>query len=656
MCSSGAPGAPLVPDIVNLRKYSMSKKIAFAITAIAALLVAALFAAVPAAFVPEWTFQGSSLKGWHTLGEAGWRAEKGELVGTPKSAGGGWLVLDQSYQDVGFFASFRCTGSCKTGVLLRAQKTEAGMKGVYVSLTQGDLASYRVTLDAQGQELSREKLRPASGQIRYAPDPNAPQPGRGAAAPGRGRGGSPAPVFEPEQWNTIQLILDVDLLRPTLGLANAAPGAGGFGGGLLAGGATEDMNGYGPVALFAGGSGEVRFRDVAFKDLAHKTEPVEKVSSHFRMQRLSDFYYAWCAAVADFNHDGILDVVSGPFYYLGPDFTARREFMPSHTYNVSTEYAQDMVDFAYDFTGDGWPDILVSGQSRSLSLYVNPKGESRRWDHTVVVPSISTEIVLLKDVDGDGMPDVIYGNRNGYEFASPDRANPTATWKVTNVSGPVAVNIHGIGAGDINGDGRMDVLAPSGWWEQPPKGTPPGPWTFHPENFGGGGAEMCVYDVNGDGLNDVVTSTSAHQYGISWFEQKRDSAGKISFVEHPIMGNLSTKNAGGVVFSEAHGTVCADMDGDGIPDLVVGKRYFSHTESYLDPDPYGPAVLYWYRTVRNPKAPGGAEFVPELIHNRSGVGSHFAVVDLNKDGAPDIVTSTDRGTFVFFNKLRATKK
>jgi hypothetical protein len=455
-------------------------------------------------------------------------------------------------------------------------------------------------------------------------------------------------VFNPEEWNTIQLILDVDLLRPALGLAGVIPP---FGGGLP-GGATEDMAGYGPVALYIGGSGEVRFKDVAFKDLVHKSEPVERVSSHFRMQRISDFYYAWCATAADVNHDGIMDVVAGPFYYLGPDFTQRREFMASHTYNVSTEYAADMVDFAYDFTGDGWPDILVT-RSRPLWLYVNPRGESRRWDGFLAVPDVTTEIVVLHDVDGDGMPDLLYGGRNGIEFASPDRANPTAAWKVTNVSGKINVNIHGIGAGDINADGRKDVLGPSGWWEQPPKGAPPGPWTFHEQDFGRGGAEMCVYDVNGDGLNDVVTALSAHQYGIAWFEQKRDSGGNISFVQHPIMGDLSTKSAGNVVFSEPHATICSDLDGDGIPDLIVGKRHYSHTESYLDPDPYGPAVLYWYRTVRNPKAPGGAEFVPELLHNRSGVGSHFAAVDLNKDGAPDIITSGDRGTFIFYNGLRA---
>ena len=117
-----------------------------------------------------------------------------------------------------------------------------------------------------------------------------------------------------------------------------------------------------------------------------------------------------------------------------------------------------------------------------------------------------------------------------------------------------------------------------------------------------------------------------------------------------IMDDFSTTNAGGVTFSEPHGTAIADMDGDGIPDFIVGKRYWAHRDDYLDPDPYGPAVLYVYRTVRNRKAPGGAEFVPYLIHNRSGVGSTVSVADINKDGRPDIVTSGDFGTAVFLSK------
>ena len=165
---------------------------------------------------------------------------------------------------------------------------------------------------------------------------------------------------------------------------------------------------------------------------------------------------------------------------------------------------------------------------------------------------------------------------------------------------------------------------------------------------------MAVYDVNGDGLNDVVSGMNAHGFGLAWFEQKR-AGGEISFERHIVMDDFSTKNAGGVTISEMHAALAADVDGDGIPDFITGKRHFSHLESDTDADPWGAPVLYWFRTVRNKKAPGGAEFVPELIHNRSGVGSQFSAGDLNGDGALDIVTATNRGTFVFWGSAKRVK-
>ena len=280
-----------------------------------------------------------------------------------------------------------------------------------------------------------------------------------------------------------------------------------------------------------------------------------------------------------------------------------------------------------------------------------------------MVPKVDKEVSLIKDIDGNGKPEFIYGGDGYLRWAKPDPANPTGPWVVHTISqrGPWGRG-HGIGVGDINGDGRMDMVDAYGWFEQPPAGSKDELWTFRPEAFGDwtghatpGGAEIAVYDVNGDGLNDVVTVLQAHGWGIAWFEQKRDAAGKISFVRHDIAGDFSAKNAGGVTASELHGTAVGDIDGDGIPDFIVGKRFWSHLDDYTDPDPYGAPVIYWYQTVRNPTAPGGAEFVPHLVHNRSGAGNAILAVDLNGDGAMDLVTTTDRGTFIFWGKPKAQR-
>jgi hypothetical protein len=237
-----------------------------------------------------------------------------------------------------------------------------------------------------------------------------------------------------------------------------------------------------------------------------------------------------------------------------------------------------------------------------------------------------------------------------------DPANPTGPWKTYDVSGPGpwALSIHGIGAGDVNADGRVDLVSPHGWWEQPAGGATVTPWTFHQAAFGRAGnaaGNIEVYDVNNDKLPDIVTALAAHGFGLAWYEQKKGANG-TTFVEHQIMGDFAAKNPGGVTFTELHALTMADVDGDGVKDIITGKRHWAHLDSYSDPDSMGAPVLYWFRTVRDPKAEGGARFVPELIHNRSGVGSMIQTADLNKDGAIDIIAGTNRGGHIFWNTPR----
>ncbi len=650
-------------------------------------------------FLPDSTFKGSSLGKWRTLGSAEWRAENGEIVGTPKSPEGGWLIMDTPLQDTQFAADYRCTGGCKAGVMLRTQTTPEGIKGAFVALPDGQnpAASFALKLNAEGHELSREALPRANGTVRVLTDAapggrggpgagagrgasgagNFAGAGRGAPGGSGGRGGAPggrggfgggglppdSPYtrpdysYKPNEWNTLETILDANYLRAWV---NDGPESG-----ATSGRADNDVAAYGPVALYVGGTGDVRFKQVELKDLGKHMMPNEKISEHFRLQRINDFNYAWTASAADFNHDGALDLAIGPLLYLGPDFQTYREIYLGAPSSVGNTYPSAEVSFAFDYNGDGWPDYVVT-EGRAMVLYINPKTELRRWDKYAVMPTSAGEIAAFKDIDGDGVPDGIFSGRGGaVTWASPVPGKPTEPWTVHQVSeaGYGSVGQHGIGAGDINGDGRVDIVSANGWWEQPAKGTPEGPWPYHSTRFGSwpragggpGGAEMGVFDVNGDGLADVVTSFEAHGWRTGWYEQKRDKSGAVSFVEHIITDDLANTKPGGVAFSEPHAMTFADIDGDGIPDVIVGKRVYAHEESYNDPDPFGPGVLYWFKTVRNPKAPGGAEFKPEMIHNRSGVGSTVLAVDLNKDGAMDVVSATTRGTIIFWGKPAAKK-
>jgi hypothetical protein len=376
----------------------------------------------------------------------------------------------------------------------------------------------------------------------------------------------------------------------------------------------------------------------------------------YRKLQLSDQFYCEGAAFGDLNKDGVTDAVSGPYWYEGPDFQKRHDLYPAGAFDGAHGYSDNFFTFTHDFNGDGWTDVLVLGfPGVDASWFENPAGRPQPWRRHVVFLPVDNESPTFADVFGTKQPVLLCMANGKIGYASYDAKDPVRPWSFHAISpaGPYQRFTHGLGYGDINGDGRADILEKGGWWEQPASLAGDPVWKHHPFNFGPdatkparGGAHMHVMDVNGDGKGDVITSIDAHGYGVSWFEQVRSADGEISFQEHAITSTKPEEKLHGVQFAQPHAVAIADVDGDGLPDVITGKRWWAHGPTG-DADPNGTPVIYAFLLRRG--ANGGATFEPRLIDDASGIGTQLTVGDANRDGIPDIVIGNKRGTFVFLS-------
>jgi len=395
----------------------------------------------------------------------------------------------------------------------------------------------------------------------------------------------------------------------------------------------------------------------------------------FRRIQLSDQFWSEGANAGDLNNDGVKDVISGPWWWQGPDFTKRHEYYPaSATFQLKlgpmttvtvpgfegalgqeNKYSDNFLAWAHDFNRDGWNDILIVGFPGTFtSWFENPKGVDTHWRRHDVFRPTDNESPTFADLTGDGKPELICISGGQYGYAEPDWGAPSRLWTFH----PLSPNnkygkfTHGMGLGDVNADGRLDLLEKNGWWEQPASLAGDPVWRFHAQPMGAGGSQMHAYDVNGDGLADIITALDAHGFGLAWYEQYRDGT-DIRFRQHVIMNKEPQENRYGVKFSELHAIDLADIDGDGFKDIVTGKRFWSHGRTG-DPDRNESAVLYWFKLARN--GDGSVDFIPHQIDNDSGVGTQVVATDVNGDGLPDIVVGNKKGTFVHLHQKTAVTR
>ncbi|MDR3182118.1 MAG: VCBS repeat-containing protein [Planctomycetaceae bacterium] len=376
---------------------------------------------------------------------------------------------------------------------------------------------------------------------------------------------------------------------------------------------------------------------------AYGAEPV------FRKVVLSDKFYAEGSHYGDFNKDGKPDIVAGPYWYEGSAFTQKHEIYPVEDFNPE-KYSDNFAAFGADVNGDGWDDVFVCPMPGTASYwYENPKGKDGHWKKHFGPADFGNESPFWTEaVKGLGAGPVY--NINGYlGFSTHAAKDGKQDWTFHHISNEDKKKYfkytHGAGSGDINGDGRLDILESTGWWEQPQEPTKT-PWEFHPFRFADAAAQMLVFDADGDGLNDVITSWHCHLYGLVWWKQIRKDGG-ITWERSDILSPQPDLNSDALRFSQMHALAQADFNGDGLPDFVTGKRFWAHG-SKGDKEPNAPAVLYWFELKRDGK--GGAAFVPHKIDDDSGIGTQVTAVDINGDKKPDIIVSNKKGTFVFLNE------
>ena len=333
------------------------------------------------------------------------------------------------------------------------------------------------------------------------------------------------------------------------------------------------------------------------------------------------------------------DIVSGAYWYEGPEFKKRHKI---GTIQAVGDYFDDFSTIPMDINGDGFVDFVTGGWwGNTLRWRENPGKGDAEWPEHVIAECGNVETTRAWDVDGDGRLEIVPNTPMGalvvYKLKLDRKGRGKGEFEKHTVY--AEKQGHGLGFGDVKGRGKKkgcgDFILAKGWLEGPEDGLD-GKWIFHEEfDLGSASIPILVVDVNGDGVNDLVVG-QAHGYGLDWYEQRLGARGRRTWVKHPI----------DPCNSQYHDLKWVDIDGDGQDELVTGKRYMAHCGN--DPGEYDNVGIYYFKWNGESFSKQVIDYGPARIGK--GTGIHFAVADLRGTGRLDIVAPGKDGLYVFLNE------
>lgn len=347
------------------------------------------------------------------------------------------------------------------------------------------------------------------------------------------------------------------------------------------------------------------------------------------------------AGVFDVNGNGIPDIVSGDFWYEGPDFDQQHKIGGVTAHG---EYYDDFSTIPMDINGNGRLDFITGGWwGKTLRWRENTGIAAQEWPIHVIAETGSIETTRAWDVDGDGELEIVPNTPSAplviYKLIRDANGKGTGEFAAHKLRISGRDNDHqghGLGFGDITGNGRGDFVYNNGWLEAPANPYED-EWIWHPDfNLGrSSSVPILVVDLNGDGINEIIVG-EGHGYGLGWWQQTVDETGNRTWQSHAI----------DPYSSQYHDLQWIDIDGDGQCELITGKRFRGHPHGDGgDKDAYGWYIFKWTGECF---AKHVVDFGP--MGAAKGLGIHFAVADLTGNGKLDVVAPGKDGLAIYFNQ------